>query len=92
MNRDELRKIGFNDSLDGDGKKIMVQTEVLGRGGPKIRTTVLARGVVQTSEDQPCDARMNVEEVREAALLQHQRILAEARVKSDLERLDQRES
>lgn len=86
MDHEALREIGFNDSLSGAGK-IMVQTEVLGREGTKIRTTVLARGVVQLSEDQPCGPTMSVSDVRKAARLQHERVLAETQMKSELARV-----
>ena len=31
MDRDELSKIGFNTSLESDPRRVMVQTEVVGR-------------------------------------------------------------
>ena len=71
----ELRKIGFNGAVEGDGHKIMVQTEVLGRGHMIIRTVVLDRGVVQSTEEQPCPVTKDIELVRKTAKEQHERIL-----------------
>ena len=79
MDREELSKIGFNDSLTGDPRKVMVQTEVVGRGPVAIRTRVLHHGVIQSSEKQPLAETDDIEQIRTAARIQHERILAHAK-------------
>jgi hypothetical protein len=51
---DDLKKIGFNEPVDVDGRSLHVQTEVLTRGGVVIRTIILESGVAKVAEDQPC--------------------------------------
>ncbi|RLB48389.1 MAG: hypothetical protein DRJ42_23370 [Deltaproteobacteria bacterium] len=75
MDRAELSKIGFNSSVQGDGYKLMVQTEVLEKEQVMIRTTVLDRGIVQSRENRPCPEASGLDEVRELAKVQHERIL-----------------
>ncbi len=88
MDRDQLRRIGFNSSLDGDPRKVMVQTEVVGQGQVVIRTKVLHRGVVQSSEKHPCPDTADLEQIREAARTQHERILGQVRLPSEAERMN----
>ena len=39
---DELREIGFNEDVKLGGRTLHVQTEILGRASPIIKTTVMA--------------------------------------------------
>jgi hypothetical protein len=75
MDREQLKKIGFNTSLEADPRKVMVQTEVVGQAEVTIRTTVLHRGVAQSVEKQPCSDASDIDQIREAARAQHERIV-----------------
>ena len=81
MDREQLSKIGFNNSvsLDIDPRKVMVQTEVVARDEVLIRTRVLHAGVLQASEKHASPDASSVEQVREAARIQHERILEKVR-------------
>lgn len=68
------RSLGHNNHVELDGRKLMVQTEVLGRAELKVRTTVLESGVVRYSESNPCPANQ-LEEVRSIVEAQHARNL-----------------
>lgn len=46
----QLRTIGFNDSVESGKRSFHVQTEVLVRDGVAIRTTVLEAGAVRFAE------------------------------------------
>jgi hypothetical protein len=66
------RTLGHNKSVELGGRRLMVQTEVLGKGELKIRTTVLESGVVRYSESNPCPGN-DVEQVRPLVDAQHAR-------------------
>lgn len=51
---DDLKKVGFNESVQVGGRSLHVQTEVLTRSGIVIRTTVLEGGVAKLAEHTPC--------------------------------------
>lgn len=55
---EQLRSIGFNDSVEWDRRSFHVQTEVLVRDGVAIRTIVLEAGTVRFAESRraPADA------------------------------------
>ena len=50
----EARKVGFNDPVEVEGRKLHIQTEVLTRDGVVVRTLVLEGGIVRFSENRPC--------------------------------------
>lgn len=79
MDREQIRRIGFNTSLETDPRRVMVQTEVVGQDEILIRTRVLHRGVIQSSEKRPCPDATSLEQIREAARLQHERIVEQAK-------------
>ena len=68
---DELREIGFNEDVTVSGRVLHVQTEVMGRASPVIKTTVMEGGALRASETQPCPDISNVGQVRELASAQH---------------------
>jgi hypothetical protein len=68
--------IGFNDSVDVEGRGLHVQTEVLMRNGAAIRTTVLAGGVAKYAKTEPVPPNVLDMEALEARVrAQHQGIL-----------------
>lgn len=50
----EIRQVGFNESVNLQGRPFHVQTEVLVREQIMIRTTVLEAGAVMFAESHPC--------------------------------------
>lgn len=70
----DVRSLGHNNAVELGERKLMVQTEVLGKGEFKIRTTVLERGVVRYSESNPCPGDQ-LEQVRPLVDAQHARNL-----------------
>jgi hypothetical protein len=50
----DVRKIGFNDPVEVQGRKLHIQTEVITREGVIFRTVVLEGGVVRFLENRPC--------------------------------------
>lgn len=69
----DIRKIGFNDSIQVDGRALHIQTEVLQRGGYVMRTTVLEGGTVQFATSEPCPPNLQDEErIRALVQLQHE--------------------
>jgi hypothetical protein len=48
-----VRRIGFNESVERDGRSFHVQTEVHARNGIVIRTTVHEGGTVVHTDTQP---------------------------------------
>ena len=74
MPANDPRSLGHNNHVELNGRKLMVQTEVLGKAELKVRTTVLESGVVRYSESNPCPAS-GLEEVRPIVEAQHARNL-----------------
>jgi hypothetical protein len=80
MTGDELRKIGFNDSVDVGKRTLHVQTEVIVRDGVLIRTMVLEGGIVRFVDRHVCPpALVAVDEIRAYANSRHERHVAAAR-------------
>jgi hypothetical protein len=70
---DDIRKIGFNDHVQVDGRALHIQTEVLQRGGYVMRTTVLEGGTVQFATSEPCpDEARDHERIRALVQSQHE--------------------
>jgi hypothetical protein len=76
----EVQKIGFNESVILESRKLHVQTEVLVRDRVLVKTTVLEGGVVRfvDSDTCPIDGR-TLEDVEAFVLAQHRRNVARAR-------------
>ncbi len=73
---EEIRKIGFNDTIQVERRTFHVQTEVLVCDVMTIQTTVLEAGVVKLAEARPCPTgSLEVALVREWVFAQHQHYL-----------------
>lgn len=69
---DEVRKIGYNDSVDHGTRQLHVQTEVVVRDGVLIRTMVLEGGIVRLVDRHPCPPELAaLEEIRAYAESRH---------------------
>jgi hypothetical protein len=69
----DIRKIGFNDNLQVEGRALHIQTEVLQRGGYVMRTTVLEGGTVRFATSEPCPHDLQDQErIRALVKLQHE--------------------
>lgn len=71
MGLNELREIGFNEEVKLGERVLHVQTEIMGRASPVIKTTVMEGGALRASETNPCPEDKSVDEVREIAWRQH---------------------
>jgi hypothetical protein len=70
---DELRKIGFNDSVDYGARSLHVQTEVMVREHVLIRTMVLEGGVVRLVDRHACPPELTgLEQIRAYAQSRHE--------------------
>ena len=74
-----VRRIGFNESVERDGRSFHVQTEIHARNGIVIRTTVHEGGTVVHVDNQPVATSEDVLELLET--------LAEAQHDGCVERL-----
>ncbi len=80
MTGEELRKIGFNDSIDVGTRTLHVQTEVIVRDGVLIRTMVLEGGIVRSVDRHPCPPELvAVDEIRAYANSRHEQRVQAAR-------------
>lgn len=71
MNRlDQIRKIGFNTSVDVGDRNLHVQTEVLTRKQVVMRTLVLEGGAILRAERHPCPEHLEAPEELEAYVRQ----------------------
>jgi len=69
---ESARKIGFNKAVARNARMFIVQTEVLGKAGLTIRTTVLEGGVVRIAESSDgTQYSGELERVQAAAQAQH---------------------
>lgn len=68
---DEIRKIGFNSSVNVGKRNLHVQTEVLVRGQIVIRTMVLEGGTIVSAERRTCPEHVQAPEQVEAYVRQH---------------------
>jgi len=76
----EIQKIGFNESVVLDARKLHVQTEVLVRDRVIVKTTVLEGGIVRFVDSDTCPIDgWTLEDVEAFVLAQHQRNLGRAR-------------
>jgi hypothetical protein len=76
LSRGDARKIGFNDPVEVEGRKLHVQTEVVTREGIILRTVVLEGGVVRFSENRTCPPEVqDIGSLVACVKSQHQEIL-----------------
>ena len=76
----EIQKIGFNESVMLESRKLHVQTEVLVKDRVLVKTTVLEGGVVRFVDSDTCSTDgWTFEDVEAFVLAQHQRNVARAR-------------
>jgi hypothetical protein len=69
---DEIRKIGFNDSVVHGTRNLHVQTEVMVRDGVLIRTMILEGGIVRRLDRHMCPPELaDVEQIRAHARCRH---------------------
>jgi hypothetical protein len=77
---DELRKIGFNESVDSGTRSLHIQTEVAVREQVLIRTMVLEGGIVRLVDRHPCPPELTeLEQIRAYAQSRHEQHVDAAR-------------
>lgn len=77
VNREAIRKIGFNKYVRLASRELHVQTEVLLRDGILVKTTVLEGGTVLFTDTQACPAEItDVREIEAYVAAQHHRNIA----------------
>jgi hypothetical protein len=76
----EFQKIGFNESVLLDSRKLHVQTEVLVKDRVLVKTTILEGGVVRFVDSDTCPIEgRTLEDVEAFVLAQHRRNVERAR-------------
>ncbi len=71
----DVTQIGFNTEVQQGERSLHVQTEIIARGGTKIRTTVTHRGAILHVSSSPFELERSLDDCRRIAQTVHARIV-----------------